>query len=412
MTDTPSAVLNQPFTLPCGASIKNRLCKSAMSENFASPDYGPNKRFQWLYEAWAMGGVGLSITGNVMVDGTALGEPNNVVIDGERHLDRLAAWAKAGTVEKTHLWVQLNHPGKQIPKTLARTPVAPSAIGFSGDLARFFNPPRALETVEIEAIIEKFAASAKTVQKAGFTGVQIHGAHGYLVSQFLSPRHNQRDDKWGGSLENRLRFLLEIYRAVRKTVGKAFPVGLKLNSSDFLKDGFSEAESEQVVAKLAEEGIDLVEISGGTYEKPAMSGRIQAVRQSPREAYFLSYAENLRRDIDVPLMITGGFRTAAGMAAAIGKNGIDFVGLARALAIDPGLPNKIFSGTDYVSPVKPLITGVSFIDRLPLLEVTWYEQQMARIADGKPPVPDRSVWLSLGQTLLENGMEVFRRRRA
>lgn len=412
MKAKPAAILKKTLTLPCGVTLKNRLCKSAMSENLASPDNGPNERLCRLYETWAKGGVGLCITGNVMVDETALGEPNNVVIADDRHLERLSAWATAGAKDDTQFWVQLNHPGKQIPKTLAKEPVAPSAIGFSGDLARFFNPPRALSEDEIHLIIKRFATSAGIVKQAGFTGVQIHGAHGYLVSQFLSPRHNQRQDEWGGSLDNRMRFLMEIYRAIRKAVGPAYPVGIKLNSSDFLKDGFSEDESADVVAALAQEGIDLVEISGGTYEKPAMAGRIRAVQSSESEAYFLAYAAKVRKNVAIPLMITGGFRTAAGMAETVKKNGIDLVGLARPLAIDPDLPNKILSGADYVSAVKPLMTGLSFVDRLPLLEVTWYEQQLALIADGKVPQPDRNVWLSLGQTIIENGLEIFRKRRA
>ncbi len=412
MKAKPSTILKKSLTLPCGVTLKNRLGKSAMSENMASADHGPNERIERLYETWADGGVGLCITGNVMVDPTALGEPNNVVVSDDRHMDRLSTWAAAGAKNDTQLWVQLNHPGKQIPKTLSKEPVAPSAIGFSGDLARFFNPPRALTENEIHAIIEKFAAGAGIIQQAGFAGVQIHGAHGYLVSQFLSPRHNQRDDAWGGTIENRMRFVMEIYRAIRKTVGSSFPIGIKLNSSDFLKDGFTEDESAHVVAALAEEGIDLVEISGGTYEKPAMAGRIEVANASESEAYFLAYAEKVRKNVDIPLMVTGGFRTAAGMAETVKRNGIDLVGLARPLAIDPELPNKILSGADYVSAVKPLMTGVSFVDRLPLLEVTWYEQQLALIADGKPPQPDRNVWLSLGQTIIENGLEVFRKRRA
>lgn len=412
MTEKPSEILNQPLTLPCGVTIKNRFGKSAMSENMASADHGPNERFNRLYEAWARGGTGLCVTGNVMIDRTALGEPRNVVVEDDRHMNCLSNWAAAGTKEDTQLWVQLNHPGKQIPKTLSREPVAPSAVGFSGDLARFFNPPRALTPHEIDALISRYAVSAGIVKEAGFTGVQIHGAHGYLVSQFLSPRHNRRDDEWGGSLENRMRFLLAIYRAIRSRVGDAFPIGVKLNASDFLKDGFTEAESALVVDALVKEGIDLVEISGGTYEKPAMAGRIRDVKRTEQEAYFLSHAENIRRTADVPLMITGGFRTAGGMAGAIRQHDIDMAGLARPLAIDPDMPRKILAGANYESPVKPLMTGVSFIDRLPLLEVTWYEQQMILIADGRAPQPDRSVWLSLAQTLFENGMEVFRKRRA
>ncbi|MCC4821109.1 NADH oxidase, partial [Vibrio lentus] len=152
-------------------------------------------------------------------DRGALGEPKNVVLDEHSDLSVFREWAKAGTQNGSQIWMQLNHPGKQIPKFLCDSPVAPSAISLERGLEKGFNTPRALTETEIIAIIDKFALSAKLAKQAGFTGVQIHGAHGYLVSQFLSSRHNQRQDKWGGSLENRLRFVFEVYRAIRKEVG-------------------------------------------------------------------------------------------------------------------------------------------------------------------------------------------------
>jgi 2,4-dienoyl-CoA reductase-like NADH-dependent reductase (Old Yellow Enzyme family) len=412
MKSTPAEILGQPLTLPCGATIKNRICKSAMSENLGTVDFHPTPNLTRLYGRWADGGMGLCITGNVMVDSNALGEPRNVVIEDENHMDMLKEWASSAHKTGMHLWVQLNHPGKQSPKTLSPEPVAPSAIPFSGNLGRFFNPPRALTGDEIRDLISRFAKAAKIAKKAGFTGVQIHGAHGYLVSQFLSPQHNQREDEWGGSIENRMRFVLEIYRAIRKAVGKKFPVGVKLNSSDFMRGGFTEDESVQVAAALAKEGADLIEISGGTYEKPAMTGRTREFKDSPTEAYFLSYAEKVRKHVDTPLMITGGFRTARGMADAVATGGIDLVGLARPLCIDPDLPQKILSGEDYVSPVKPLTTGIKLLDTLALLEVTWYEQQLAYISKGRPTRPNQSVWFSLAKTLVENGFQVFQKRRA
>ena len=312
--------------------------------------------------------MGICITGNVMVDSNAVGEPRNVVIEDDRHIGALKAWASSAQKTNTQIWVQLNHPGKQSPKTLSVEPVAPSAVPFSGNLGRFFNPPRELTRAEIQDLIARFAQAAKIAKKAGFTGVQIHGAHGYLVSQFLSPQHNQRKDEWGGSIENRMRFVIEIYRAIRKAVGKKFPVGVKLNSSDFIKGGFTEDESVMVATTLAQEGTDLIEISGGTYEKPAMTGRTREFRDSSTEAYFLTYAEKVRQHIASPLMITGGFRTAKGMADAVADGRIDLVGLARPLAIDPDLPNKILSGESYVSAVKPLTTGVKMLDSLALLE--------------------------------------------
>ena len=170
--------------------------------------------------------------------------------------------------------------------------------------------------------------------------------------------------------------------------------------------------AEQVAAALANEGADLIEISGGTYEKPAMTGRTREFRDSATEAYFLSYADKVRQHIDSPLMITGGFRTAKGMAAAVGNSGIDLVGLARPLCIDPDLPQKILSGEDYISPVKPLTTGIKVLDNLALLEVTWYEQQLGYLSKGKPTQPNQSVWFSLAKTLVENGFQVFQKRRA
>ena len=412
MSNTGSNLLNQPLLLPCGASIKNRLCKSAMSENLSTVNHAPTPLLTNLYGKWADGGIGMCITGNIMVDAGALGEPRNVVIEDESNMDELRSWAAAGTQNHTHLWAQLNHPGKQSPNTLSEQPVAPSAIAFSGALKKFFNPPRELEDKEIKDLIQRFADTAKIIKKAGFTGVQIHGAHGYLVSQFLSPIHNQRTDDWGGSAENRMRFVLEIYRAIRKTVGKKFPVGIKLNSSDFMHGGFTEDESVAVAAVLAEEGIDLIEISGGTYERPAMTGKTGQGEMREEEAYFLSYASKIRGRVQTPLMITGGFRTSGAMAKAIADKHIDLVGLARPMAIDPELPDKIFSGNDYTSAVKPLATGVKVLDKMALLEVTWYEQQLAYIARGKTPKPDQNVWFSLAKTIIENGFQVFQKRRA
>lgn len=412
MSSTPDAVLNDPLTLPCGATLKNRLCKSAMSENLAGVDHRPTPYHETLYETWARGGTGLCITGNVMVDRKALGEPRNVVMEEGDDLEAFARWAAAGTRNQAHLWVQLNHPGKQSPASLSPEPSAPSAIPFSGALQKFFNPPRALSEGEITDIIGRFAKAAGMAKEAGFTGVQIHGAHGYLVSQFLSPHHNQRTDDWGGPLENRMRFVMEIYRAIRAAVGSAFPVGVKLNSSDFMRGGFTEEESFAVAEALGAEGVDLIEISGGTYERPAMTGRTGKDQSREGEAYFLSYAEGIRRRVRTPLMITGGFRTARVMAQAVAEGRIDMVGLARPLAIDPDMPNKIFAGEDYVSPIKPITTGVQMIDKMAILEITWYEQQMKYLAKGKPTRPDRGAWVSLARTIVENGFQVFQKRRA
>jgi len=243
--------LNESFTLPNGQVLKNRIAKSAMSEALGTTNNVPTEMLSKLYSRWAKGGLGLSITGNVMIDKNALGEPNNVVLEDDKHLDKFKAWAKAGTQNNTQLWMQLNHPGKQSPKGLNRETVSPSAVPWEKSMQSFFEVPRELTEEEILNIIRRFAKSASLAKEAGFTGVQIHGAHGYLVSQFLSPHLNRRSDQWGGNPENRMRFVTEIYKAMREAVGKDYPISIKMNSADFQKGGFSEEESLNVMKTLS-----------------------------------------------------------------------------------------------------------------------------------------------------------------
>ena len=340
-TDTLSLVtdtLAQPLVLPNGAKVKNRFLKSAMSEILGTVNHAPSPGLARLYGTWADGGLGLSISGNVMIDRRALGEPRNVVIEDDRDLAALKGWAEAGARNGSQLWMQLNHPGKQSPGFLSSETVAPSAIPFESELRHIFPTPRALSDVEILDLIERYGKAAGIAVAAGFGGIQIHGAHGYLVSQFLSPKHNQRTDRWGGSLENRMRFAIEVYRAIRRNVGATIPVGIKINSADFQRGGFSEEDSLTVIRTLAEEQMDLIEISGGNYESPTMTGARVRKSTLEREAYFLDFASRVRTETNVPLAVTGGFRTANGMAEAIASGAIDMVGLARPLAVDPDLP--------------------------------------------------------------------------
>ncbi|MGB3621259.1 MAG: NADH:flavin oxidoreductase/NADH oxidase family protein [Ketobacter sp.] len=387
---TGIAVLTKPLQLKNGVIIKNRLAKSAMSEALATTDNRATDALVNLYRAWATGGTGLLITGNVMVDRSALGEPNNLAIEDERDLPRLTRWAQAATANNTQAWVQLNHPGKQSPKLVSRQPVAPSAIPLGKQFDAYFHQPKALTQGQIEDIIQRFATAAAICKKAGFSGVQIHGAHGYLVSQFLSPHHNQRQDQWGGSLQNRARFVLEIYSAIRSAVGVDFPISIKMNSADFQRGGFTQEESMQVAEMLAEVGIDLIEISGGTYESPQMTGRDMKASTQKREAYFLEYAERIRSRIDTPLMVTGGFRTAPGMADAIDSGATDLVGLARPLAVDPAFSQKLLRGEAIKYPVKPRITGIKMVDNMAMMETIWYSRQMERIAHGRKTKPNES----------------------
>ena len=388
--------LAQCLTLPNGTQIKNRLVKSSMSEALGTAECSPTSELTRLYKRWADGGIGLSITGNVMIDRRALGEPGNVVIEDDRDMDALRQWAQAATSNGTQCWVQLNHPGKQSPRGMNEETVSPSAVAFTSDMKGHFAVPRELRDEEIRSLIHRYGVSAALVKQAGFSGVQIHGAHGYLVGQFLSSLHNLRTDNWGGSPENRRRFVMEVYRSIRDAVGPGFPVGIKLNSADFQRGGFTEEESLNVIRALAEAGIDLIEISGGTYESPAMTGvevDAQPVKESTRlrEAYFLDFAEKARKAVKTPLVLTGGFRTVTGMHQAIDSGAVDMVGLARILAMEPDVPQRLLAGQEAMHCVKPIQTGIKSIDKLGILEVTWYTSQLKRIGKGLPPKPRESA---------------------
>jgi 2,4-dienoyl-CoA reductase-like NADH-dependent reductase (Old Yellow Enzyme family) len=249
---------------------------------------------------------------------------------------------------------------------------------------------------------------------AGFSGVQIHGAHGYLVSQFLSAHHNRRNDEWGGTPEKRRRFVLAVYAEIRRQVGPDFPVGIKLNSADFQRGGFTEEESIETIRALTDAGIDLIEISGGTYEMPAMGGATQEAKKAStvaREAYFIEFAEKVRAAVTVPLMLTGGFRTAAAMNAALRSGALDVVGLARLLAIEPDAAAALLQGRDSLQQVHPIKTGIKAIDRLGMMEVWWYERQLKRIAKGREPRPYESGLSAFLKSALSSGWGTFRTRR-
>ena len=347
--------ITDKLDLPCGVQIKNRICKGAMTEGLADEQNRATSKHVNLYNRWSDGGAGILLTGNVQVDHRYLERPGNVVIEGQQtneQLSRLTAYAEAGTRNDTHLWMQISHAGRQTPASVAETPVAPSEVQLQMPGAQF-GKPRSLSDEEILDIIQKFAHTASVAKETGFTGVQIHGAHGYLISEFLSPDINKRDDNWGGSLEKRSKFLLEIVRSVRKSVGDSFPVSLKLNSADFQKGGFTHEDAIQVTSWLNEEGLDLLEISGGTYEQPHLVGidmglnpeRAEVRRESTiaREAYFLDYANDIRNVFKGPLMVTGGFRSVQGMNDALNQNACDVIGIARPFCIDPQIANKLLS---------------------------------------------------------------------
>ena len=404
--------IEKNIQLPCGVTLKNRLAKSAMSENMAVRNL-PDEKLVRLYETWGAGEIGLIVTGNVMVDNDELGEPNNVVLENDRHLDLFRRWTSAAKKHGSQIWAQINHPGRQAPAAISKVTVAPSPVKLKfGNLG--FRVPRELSDTEIRGIIARFAHTARLCKEAGFDGVQIHGAHGYLVSQFLSPLANLRQDQWGGSIENRMRFVVEMVRAMRAAVGSRFPIGIKINSADFQRGGFNEEDAVIVVKALEAEGIDLVEISGGTYESAAMTGAqdaLQSGTDSPRaiargqqavqtstaarEAYFLPFAEKIKKSLSIPLMLTGGFRSAKAMNQAIDSGAVDIVGIARPLAMDPHLCRRLIADKNARIDVKPVKTGISALDRMGVLEIGYYSLQLKRIGEGKEPDKNLSPLLAL-----------------
>lgn len=398
-----------PLTLTHGMNIKNRIFKSAMSESLGTHDHAPSAALETLYQAFALGGSGIVVTGNVMIDRRALGEPANVVLEDDRHMDAFKRWAQAGKQNNTSLWMQLNHPGKQSPMFLSKEPVAPSAIPLSGSYRRFFNTPRALTETEIQDLVNRFAKAAALAEKAGFHGVQIHAAHGYLISQFFSPIHNQRTDQYGGNIENRTRFLKDIFQAIKEHVSDSFGVGVKLNSQDFEEGGFSEDEALYVMKTLDQLGIDFIEISGGNYHKPVMS----TGQQGENEAFFVSFAKILRPLIQVPMVITGGFRAVAVMEEALKEFEPAMIGMARPLALDPNLPNDIAKGTYQTANIQRLTTGFKFLDRRfgPILGNSYYELQMQRMAHGKKVKRTRNAWGPILHTAWVHGPKSLLKRR-
>jgi 2,4-dienoyl-CoA reductase-like NADH-dependent reductase (Old Yellow Enzyme family) len=409
--------LRDPLTLPCGQILPNRIMKAALSEGLGDKRNAPDERLERLYTSWSEGGYGLIVTGNVMVDRTQLGEPGNVVIEDERDLDALSRWAKTTKNAGVPIWVQLNHPGRQSnPLAVGHTPVAPSpvALNFPGATT-----PRELTSAEIEDIVERFAAAAVVCETAGFDGVQIHGAHGYLVAQFLSPLSNQRDDEWGGDPQRRMRFLLEVVRRIRARVSPGFAVGIKLNSADFQRGGFTEDESRSVIAALADEGIDLIEVSGGSYEQPAMMGKA-ADSTRAREAYFLEYARTVRSLAgDIPLAVTGGFRSRSAMHDAVHAGECAVVGLGRPTATTPDAANVVLSGRLDTLASHQVRAGMRrvfgrFVDLKSLdgiLELSWHTDQLHRIGAGLKPDLDRGRIATMLAMLRRNGTVSVGRKR-
>ena len=378
-----STELFSPLVLPSGGTLHNRIAKAAMEEGMAGSSQLPAERLISLYRRWAAGGAGLLITGNVMVHAEALTGPRGVVLDEHAPLEPFSRWAQAGKADGAAIWMQISHPGRQVQAAMPGVVWGPSAVAVDlGRHSKRFGRPAAMTEEQIRSTVKRFATTAQLAEQAGFDGVEVHAAHGYLLSQFLSPLVNQRSDEWGGSLENRARLLLDVVRAIRTVVSSSFAVAVKLNSADFQRGGFDVDDAARVIAMLAPLDVDLVELSGGSYESPAMAGRPTDGRTSAREAYFLELARDLAKTSPLPLMLTGGI-TRRETAATVLASGVALVGMGTAIAATPDLPNRWRNGLQATVALKPVTWSDKTLASAASMALV--RHQMRRITRGKVP---------------------------
>jgi 2,4-dienoyl-CoA reductase-like NADH-dependent reductase (Old Yellow Enzyme family) len=378
------ADLFSPLELRSGLTLGNRIAKAAMEEGMAGRGQLPDERLLAVYRRWGAGGAGLLITGNVMVHAQALTGPGGVVLDAAASLEPFAAWARAGKSAGAAMWMQLNHPGRQVQASMPGVVWGPSDVGVeAGRHSKRFGRPAAMTPEQITATVTRFAVAAERAQRAGFDGVEIHAAHGYLLSQFLSPLVNKRTDEWGGTLRNRARLLLDVVRAVRAAVSPTFAVAVKLNSADFQRGGFDADDARRVIALLEPLGVDLVELSGGSYESPAMAGRPADARTQRREAYFLDLATELADSSPLPLMLTGGI-TRRATAEKVLAGGVEMVGIGTALAATPDLPNRWRELREAEGRLRPVTWSDKIVASAAGMALVRF--QMRRMARGLDPV--------------------------
>ena len=367
MSDTSNSPLAKPLTLPCGAVLKNRIAKAAMSDSLGDGTGNPTTDQIRLYERWAKGGLALSIIGEVQGTQHFAEKPGNLILNSRSDRERLKELATASATNNSQLWLQLGHAGAMADAPIS-TPKGPSALDLPGLTCG------ALSLDEIHALPAEFARTASLARKLGFGGVELHAAHGFLLNQFLSPLFNKRSDAYGGSLQNRMRLLLEVIREVRDAVGSEYPVGIKLNATDQLEGGFAEDESLEVIAEVDKMEIDLIDISGGTY----FPGAASASDRSSSGPYFLDFAKRARAKTNIPLMVTGGFKTLTQAQDAVADGSADVVGLARALVVDPELPSYWLSSQrnepQFPRFKNPPEGGVT----------AWYTMQITQNAKGAP----------------------------
>ena len=363
--ERPEAVLGRPLQLPCGAILKNRLIKSAMSDSLGDGGGNPTEAQIRLYERWAEGGAALSLIGEVQGDPRYPEKPGNLVLTPDCNLQAMQFLARRGSANGAHIWPQLGHAGALSHSPISR-PRGPSALDVEG--------LRCAE-MSLEDICElpgAYARAATLAKNTGFTGVQIHAGHGFLLSQFLFPLFNRRMDAYGGPIAGRFRIIGEIIDAVRRTTGASFPIGIKINSTDRLVGGLTEGDALDAVRMLDRTSVDLIDISGGTYFPGAETASDGAPSSGP---YFLDFARRAKAVTSIPVAATGGFETRDQAIEAVKAAFVDAVSLARAMVLNPMLANTWLSndGGDPEFPVfhAPPRGGVT----------AWYSMRLTALGE-------------------------------
>ncbi len=316
--------------------IANRMVRSATAERLADEDGEVTPRLAEMWKSLARGGVGLIITGHMYIEPGGKCHPEMTGIYDDVFVPELAQAVSNVHREGGKIVAQINHGGMQCSRETVRGTVAPSAI--NRDFLQ--QPARELTEDEIWELVGAYAQAARRVKEAGFDGVQLHGAHGYLINQFISPYVNRRTDGWGGDLAKRTRFLREVAQQVRATIGIDYPLLIKFGMQDGVEGGLQSAEGAQVVAVMAGIGLDGVEISGGLRADNSKKG----IKSSEREAYFKPLAKQAKEATDLPVILVGGMRSRAVMEGILAAGEADFVALCRPLINDPDFPRKLMVG--------------------------------------------------------------------
>ncbi|MEM7405164.1 MAG: NADH:flavin oxidoreductase/NADH oxidase family protein [Pseudomonadota bacterium] len=359
-------VLGKPLRLPCGAVLKNRIAKSSMSDSLGDGEGNATDAQIRLYERWAEGGAAVSMIGEVQFDPRYPEKPGNLVLRDDAGKARFEELTARALVDGAHLWPQIGHAGALSYAPIG-PPLGPSSLDVEGLQCR------GMSVEQVEELPAAYAAAARRARNAGFSGVHIHAGHGFLLSQFLSPLFNRRTDGYGGSIEGRSRIVLDIVDRVRKAVGPAFPIGIRINASDQLEGGLSEADALAVVKQLDDTSVDLIDISGGTYFPGAKSSS-DSTGGGP---YFVDFARRARHVTQVPLMVTGGFRGRGQAIHAIESGAADIVGLARSMVLMPELPNVWLSAASR-DPVFPRFEKV-----VPGGITAWYSLRLTALGEDR-----------------------------